>query len=195
MRLNSKLRFFWYALRTDPIVLPWLLGYAILLLFSVRYPYSGIPIFLILLWMLWFLSVEFTAAHGWCLPPMKKITPNFYIVQGLCFHGIFQCRAWTKSPLSCRAAVKNLFMEQKQLPAALLPGRYRAITHETILNRLEMLDNLKNVKVVYIGEQSLERVVRQMMGGRCRHCHQPCPIQLARTKKRPFYYVQFTIKK
>lgn len=195
MNLNSKYRSFWYSLKVDPLLVPWLVGYCTLILLSLLCP-SRSSVFLVILWLLIFGILEYLATHGLCIPPMERLTPNFYVIHGLRYNGIFQCQATRKhSPMTCLAVLRVLLKEQDALPAALATGRYRAVTHETILRRLETMSSVKDVIIIDIGQKSLEKIVDRMLGGRCRSCTRPCPIEQARKRKRPFYYVEFTIKK
>lgn len=57
-----------------------------------------------------------------------------------------------RGPLNCAQLVRELVNDQVSLPSVQGPGKYRAVTHNTILRRLKRMKDARNivVKPVYI---------------------------------------------
>lgn len=94
----------------------------------------------------------------------------------------------------CKEAVRALLKEQTELPAALFPGAYRALTHDTVLRRMEREERIRIERVQPAYTASLRAVYNSLTGGRCRRCRNRCPFGNARTSRRTFYAVSFTVE-
>lgn len=83
------------------------------------------------------------------------------------------------------AYLKELVLEQKRLPAALKSGQYQAITHDTVLRRLEVLPNVSGVVKV----DAYKAALKALRGkGYRSHRH-----SAGHEEKRQFYLVRFTV--
>lgn len=190
MNPSSKLRRLWWQLRLDPYVAPMLSGWVVI---AAVTPWIGVGWLYValLLWGVLWAVLEHVAPRGWPRGRVRILTPNFWAVRDLsgCWR-IFQRRP---EQTGCRQLLKGLLTEQQSLPDALTPGRYRALTHETILHRLQRMPGVTilSCRLAYVA--TLEETINQAMGKRCRHCAQRCPFP-GRCKPRQFYDVRWEVK-
>lgn len=192
MNLNSKLRRVWYQVRQNPFLAPEMAGCAVLTAFL---PWVDISVWyaLLLLWTALWAALEHVSKKGWPRSRVRLLTPNFYAVKDLTgVWRIFQRPAerWK----SCSQIVKGLLKDQQRLPEALLPGRYYALTHETILLRLQAMCNVKITSCQEAYVATMEETVLRIMRGRCRHCCKKHCTFLGRSRSRTFYEVRFEIQ-
>lgn len=192
MKPSSKLRWYWCQLRINPFIGPMVTGLAV---FALTMPLIGEGWFYaaLLLWGALWAALEHVAPKGYPPRRVRLLTPNFYAVQDLtgCWR-IFQRRPAT-APEGCQDLLKDLLEEQHRLPAALTPGLYRTLTHDTILGRLKRMDNVAILSSSPAYVATLEETINQVMGKRCRRCTQRCPFP-GRQKLRQFYDVCFLVK-
>lgn len=191
MKPSSKLCRYWHQVRINPFIGPLLAGWAV---FALTMPLIGAGWFYaaLLLWGALWASLEHVAPRGWPHGWVRLLTPNFWAVRDFsgCWR-IFQRRP--ERVRDCRLLLKDLLEEQYRLPAALEPGLYRALTHDTILTRLKRMDNVAILSSFPAYVATLEETVNQAMGKRCRHCAERCPFP-GRQTPRQFYDVRFLIK-
>ena len=192
MNLNSKLRRVWYQLKQSPFLAPEMVGCVVLTAFL---PWVGIPVWygFLLLWAALWAGLEQMVKEGWPRSRVRFLTPNFYAVKDLTgVWRIFQRPA--ERGKICSQIVKGLLKDQQRLPDALPPGRYYALTHETILLRLQAMCNVKIISCREAYVATMEETVLRIVRGHCRHCgEERCPF-LGRSKRRTFYEVQFEIQ-
>lgn len=192
MKPSSKLRWYWCQLRINPFIGPMVTGLAV---FALTMPLIGEGWFYaaLLLWGALWAALEHVAPKGYPPRRVRLLTPIFYAVQDLtgCWR-IFQRRPAT-APEGCQDLLKDLLEEQHRLPAALTPGLYRTLTHDTILGRLKRMDNVAILSSSPAYVATLEETINQVMGKRCRRCTQRCPFP-GRQKLRQFYDVCFLVK-
>ena len=178
----------WFLVKADPISQLLLGGYLPLLLLSILR-----PIFFLALaaWILFWGILTVSAKRGRPAWLSTLLTPNFYSVRSpFGWRGIFQRRA---ESLPCRDLILSLCKEQVALPAALTPGQYRAVTHETVIRRLEHMEKVCFVQKKYAYTASMASIYNAMTHNKCRHCPHPCRFYLAAQKPRPFFYLVFTV--
>lgn len=191
MKPSSKLRWYWCQLKMNPFIGPLLAGWAV---FTLIMPPIGAGWFYaaLLLWAVLWAVLEHVAPKGYPKGRVKLLTPNFYAVRDVagCWR-IFQRRPELKG--DCRTLLKDLLEDQHRLPTALTPGLYRTLTHDTILARLERMDNVAVLSSSPAYVATLEETVNQAMGQRCRRCTKRCPFP-GRQKPRQFYDVRFLVK-
>lgn len=126
---------------------------------------------------------------------ISHITPNFFSVRLLSGRwGIYQRRRKHRGALDCRQLLKELVADQVKLPAALEPGRYRAVTHDTVLRRLRRMENARNLVVTPVYMADMKRIHAAMVGKRCKKCRERCPFP-AQDTPRQFYDIRFEIIK
>lgn len=145
--MSQGFKKFLWQLRIEPISQLMLMGYAIFLVLTVL-TLNEIYLILCLSWVLLFTILGRTANNGHPAWLATVLTPNFYAVRSLNGRwSIFQRRRGKGGPADRRAALKELVAEQTLLPAALKPGWYQAITHDTVLRRLKAMPNASEVEV------------------------------------------------
>lgn len=87
--------------------------------------------------------------------------------------------------------------KQRYLSAALksAQGKYRAITHENVLNRIASIPGavIERAKPVYVTD--LSATLNYLTKGSCKKCSESCPASIGRMTRRQFYDVRFTIQK
>ena len=192
MKPSSKLCCLWWQLKMNPFVSATLAGW---LLFAPLYFFLGESIFLaiLVLWGMQWAVLEHVAPNWRPCHLSRLLTPNFFAVRDL----TGGWRIFQRSPGEtgdCQVLLKGLLKDQIRLPEALLPGRYRALTHETILGRLRRLPHveIQSCRRAYVA--TMEATVSRAVKGRCRHCTDGCPF-LGRSHPRQFYDVRFLVKK
>lgn len=190
MKPSSKMRQCWCQFKINPFVSPLLAGWAV---FSLVVPQLGAGWFsILLLWGALWAVLEHVAPKGHPKHRVHLLTPNFYAVQDFsgCWR-IFQRRP--EHTGDCQDLLKELLEDQRRLPAALKPGLYRTLTHDTILTRLKRMDNvaIRSSSPAYV--TTLEETITRAVGHHCRLCTEHCPFY-GRQKPRQFYDVRFLIK-
>lgn len=190
---NGARAFLW-GLRVNPLLPPLLGGYA--LLAAIALCTGGAAwLFFSLLWVLTFAALDWLAAHGRPRWLALGLTPHFYAVRAPAgWYGIFQRRPDGGRSTDCKALLRSLAEQQRRLPAALPPGRYRALTHETVLRRLRAMENASIITATPAYTADLARIRSRMTGGRCKHCKQKCPFPQDTSVKRQFYFVTFQVR-
>lgn len=186
----DPIRRFWFLTRANPIQRLLWCGYLILLLLA---PMHIAFLLLAVLWAaVWLLLDKLAAAVR--LPGLAKpLTPNFYALRSPWgWQGVFQ-RKPPGGGTPCRELLLGLCREQNALPDALTPGRYRTVTHETVLRRLRCMENASIRSIQYAYTANMAGIYDTMTGGRCRHCTAPCLFYKAAEKERQFYFVVFDI--
>lgn len=192
MKPSSKLRRVWCQLKMDPTIGPVVTGWAV---FALTMPLIGAGWFYValLLWAVLWAVLEHVAARGYPKSHARLLTPYFYAVKDLSgYWRVFQRRR-EESKESCKLLLKDLLEDQYRLPAALEPGKYHTLTHGTILARLERMDNVVILSSSPAYVATLEKIINQATGKRCRHCTKRCPFH-GRQKPRQFYDVRFLVK-
>lgn len=184
----NRLRRYWFLLRADPAQQALWSGY---LLFLCLTPLSLRFLLPALLWAaLWILLCR-SAPRGWPRWLSRPLTQNFYALRSpFGWMGVFQRPA---GHLPCRDLILGLCREQTALPAALGPGRYRAVTHETILHRLEQMEGVVLLRKEFAYSMPMTGIYHTMTHGRCRHCPKPCGVYSAAQNPRPFFFVVFQV--
>ncbi|MEA4934338.1 MAG: hypothetical protein VB071_12290 [Lawsonibacter sp.] len=182
--MSQGFKQFLWQLRIEPISQLMLMGYAIFLVLMVL-TLDGVYLMLALFWVLLLTILGRTANNGHPAWLATVLTPNFYAVRALNGRwSIFQRRRGKGGPADRRAALKELVAEQTLLPAALKPGRYQAITHDTVLRRLKALPNVSEVVVTPAYRAALKATWGKGLRGSRR---------FASRKRKQFYLVRFQV--
>lgn len=191
MKQSSNERRWWSMARLNPFLGPLAVGLAIL---AVMYPLVGTTPWWLLLWIFWavlWAILEQLAGSGHPRSRVRVLTPNFYAVRDLGgTWRIFEKRP--KKGETCRAVLGELLRDQQRLPAALVPGRYRTLTHDTIVVRLQGMANVKILSCRPAYTATLEHTILHVVRGRCRGCAERCPFP-GRLRLRTFFDVEFLI--
>lgn len=200
-RSFNTLRRIWCQLLVDPFLLLLVLGYVILLLAACASSNGllvGIATLLVdiaFMWVLLMAVLYMTSQHGHPRYLTRILTPYFYSVKLLPGRWtIYQRRVAKQKELpDCKTLLKDLVAEQTKLPAALEPGKYKTLTHDTVLNRLRRMRNARDIvaKPAYIAD--MKSICSAMTGKRCKKCKEPCPFFAQRETPRQFYLVTFEI--
>lgn len=191
MKRSSNLRRWWSMARLNPFVDPLMAGLVVL---AAVYPLAGATTWWLLLWISWavlWAALEQLAGKGYPRSRVRVLTPNFYAVRDLGgTWRIFEKRPVNRGP--CRAVLGELLRDRQRLPAALVPGRYRALTHDTIVARLQGMANVRILSCRPAYTATLECTIRHVVCGRCRRCAERCPFP-GRTRLRTFFDVEFLV--
>jgi hypothetical protein len=148
-----------------------------------------------LVWALIVAILSKTCPNGHPRWLAKVLTPNFFSVRLLSGRwGIYQRRRKHRGALDCRQLLKELVVDHVKLPAALEPGRYKAVTHDTVLRRLRRMENARNLVVTPVYMADMKRIHAAMVGKRCKKCRERCPFP-AQDTPRQFYDIRFEIIK
>lgn len=175
----------------DPFIFPLICGIALIL---ALFPLLGANncSFAVLLWCLLIAVAEHLTYKGIPVPWAKRLTPNFLSVRDM-----FGCWRIFQIPVpitDCKAYLRELLEDQRRLPAALSVGSYRTLTHDTILKRLQKMDNVELLSVKPAYSSPLSSTINNATKRRCAHCSDACPFR-GLNKPRQFYEVRFQIKK
>lgn len=192
--MRRSFRSVWYAVISNPLQVAMLAGVAVGMAAGVLTGEMLIFI-LILLYLLPFVILERTSPQGRPRILSRKLTPMFYALRSPSgrFCIVQNC---LPGPIDCRALIRALTAQTRLLPNALIsaPGRYRAITHESVLHRITAIPVavIENAKPVYMADMSA--MLNYLTNGRCRKCSHSCPAVFGSKDKRQFYDVKFTIR-
>ena len=72
-------------------------------------------------------------------------------------------------------------------------GKYRIVTHDTVLRRLIKSPNLAIHRCDPAYQSDLKQILSAMTDGQCKHCTKQC--RAWHSPPRQFYYVKFKINK
>lgn len=187
-RSFNTIRKLWYQLKVDPLQLPLWSGYLVFLSLTI---FSPTWYLVAILWVFLCLFLSRSAKRGRPAWLATRLTPNFYSVRSLGgWQSVFQCRPMSRD---CQEVIRSLWREQAALPAALRPGRYRAITHDTVIRRLKRIETARILSCVPCYTASMEKIYAAMTGGKCKKCKQPCRYYANAKVTRQFYFVVFQI--
>ncbi|MEA4894093.1 MAG: hypothetical protein VB064_02395 [Oscillospiraceae bacterium] len=170
----------YYALKTNPWFLLFLIGY--LVLFSaVLITSDSVWIWPILFVLLLYLALQKASRHDLTL---------FFYASRFCGRSyIYQRRNIRRGP--CREMRTVLAWETKNLIDILPAGRYIAVTHETAIKLLLKDAGVTMLRCVPAYKGSLSSLQRTMLG--CGKCHKKrfCGLRSMSKEPRQFYYVEF----
>ncbi len=191
MKPSSKLRRLWCRIKLDPYIGPMAASAAILVALM---PWMGNQVGSVsvllwgVLWAVWEGLMTIGRPRSW----NRSLTPNFIAVRD--FAGCWRISQRPAPPGNCKEILRELLADQRRLPEALEPGKYRTLTHDTILNRLRQMDNVEILacKPAYVA--TLEATLSGAVQGRCSHCSNRCPFP-GRHQLRQFYDVRFLVRK
>lgn len=189
----NLLRKYLYQLPVTPFLWSTILGFTVYLVAQYGFA-SRMWTCIALVWLLMILGLSKTSQHGYPRFLSRVLTSNFASIRLASGRwGIYQRRIKHHGPLDCTMLVRELVNDQVNLPAALTPGKYRAITHDTILRRLKRMKNARSIvaKPVYLS--NMKSIYAAMTGKRCKKCKEPCPFLAQREQSRQFYDVKFEI--
>jgi len=96
---------------------------------------------------------------------------------------------------NCEDIMPGLISDLKNLPNELPPGKYTAITHDTVLNRFKNLPFVKLKKQTSVYESSLEKMLSEILYKKCKDCKKKNKCRYKRIGKsiHSFYYIKFEI--
>lgn len=94
---------------------------------------------------------------------------------------------------ACRDILRALTNEAYLLPGRIPYGRYKVITHDTVLRRIEAADELHVCNVIPLGQDNLMSLHAQMRGANCRRCSHKrnCRYLPMIQEYRQFYFIEF----
>lgn len=189
LNFSMRLRCLWYQLRLNPFFCPSLAGCAVL---TALLPWLGLSLWygLVLLWAAFWALLEHMAPKGWPPATVRQLTPNFYAVRDL--SGCWRVFQRPSNAGSCREALRDLLQDQTRLPAALKPGRYRTLTHDVILTRLQTVAQVTNLSFTPAYMATLDDIISRANRRRCKDCSDCCPFR-TKHQARMFYDVRWEI--
>lgn len=179
--MSQSFRKLFYQIRIYPIFQLMLAGYLLFIILAYVLP-SGLCFLFALVWVILFSRLDRAANGGRPACLATALTPNFYAVR--CLGGrwsIFQRRRKKRLYGNRRTYLKELAAEQRLLPAALKPGQYQTLTHDTVLRRLMAMENAADIQVT-----PAYRAALQAPWGRGFSAG-------GQENKRQFYLVRFTL--
>ncbi len=191
MRRSFKSCF--YAVISNPVQVAMLIGVLIGLAIYI-WTANLLFMFLTLLYILPFYILERTLPNGYPYFLSRRLTPMFFSVRSPSGRfSIVQKRLPGKS--DCRAMMRLIAAQRRRLPEALIkaPRKYRAITHEYVLRRIERIPGamIESARPVYVADMTA--TLNALTGGACKKCAEHCPAAASRQTRRQFYDVRFTI--
>lgn len=191
----NRIRQVCWQIRILPFMFPLVLYAASLVAFCMTF--IGLWFGVALCWVAVILVLERTSPHGRPRWLARKLTPNFYSVRLLSSRwGIFQrCAVKKNEQTDCIQLLKELVADQVRLPNALPPGRYKALTHDTVLRRLQRMSNARDIMAKPAYMANMAAICSAMTAKRCKTCKGNCPFLAQRETQRQFYYVTFEITK
>lgn len=190
----NALRRCYFRTVTSPCTL-WTLGGCMPAL--ALYLHTACPFWYIaaLTWCLLWLILERSVPHGHPRLFVRELTPNFYALRIFAARWVvLQRGSPQRRTEDCKSLRRSLLADQQRLPAALPPGQYRAITHDGILRRLQMMENASDIAVSPAYTASMAAITRCITAGRCKKCKNPCRFYSLGNQPHQFYDVKFTIK-
>ncbi len=191
MRRSFKSCF--YAVISNPIQVAMLIGVLIGLAIYI-WTLNMLVIFIILLYLIPFCVLERTLPNGYPYFLSRRLTPMFYSIRSPAgrFSIVLKRPHGTSD---CRAMMRLIAAQSRRLPEALIkaPGKYRAITHEYVLRRIERIPGavIESARPVYVADMTA--TLNALTGGACKKCAEHCPAAAGRQTRRQFYDVRFTI--
>ena len=107
------------------------------------------------------------------------------------YHTIGQRAPKATNQEICRELRLSLIKDSRDAVAGIPAGKYQALTHETVLRRLESSERIsvESVRPVYKG--TLQPILNAQSKRRCRHCKARCSAWSA--PARQFYLVLFRV--
>lgn len=104
---------------------------------------------------------------------------------------VYQRRPKGRDFGGCRHATRELLAQRFRLPAALPPGKYRAVTHETIIRHMRPSDGLFILRSIPAYRADLNGLQARLLG--CKRCplRAACPIWTLGKTERQFYFIEF----
>lgn len=119
----------------------------------------------------------------------RRVAENFYIVPSLRgWHSIHQLRA--NKTIACKEIRRSL-VHTGDLNAVLPNGRYRVLSHETVLRRVRRTPGVCILKEMPMGKQDMKKTLNYMTHNRCKTCPEKCNAW--RSEPREYYDVMFEI--
>lgn len=97
---------------------------------------------------------------------------------------------------SCNDILRALTKEATTLPDRIPQGRYKVITHDTVLQRIAAADELQLIKSTLLGQDNLMSLHTLMRSANCHRCRRKksCRYLPMIQTCRPFYLVEFEKK-
>ena len=147
-------------------------------------------VFLYLLLTLWVLYWVVT------LPSLAGKVPWLHMEITTHFFGV---RTLTGALIICQRRSKGTCREQRHtlahesdIAACLPSGRYRTLTHETVVLRVQRTAGVQVQSCRPVYKMDLHHILTAMTGGACKRCTKKCSAWKA--PARQFYDLKFTIK-
>lgn len=193
--MRRSFKSIWYAVMTNPISTSAIIGMIVALSLYLITDMT-LFIYLLLLYLIVLAILERSIPKGWPAPLSRQLTPLFYGIRAPSGRWlIVQKRLPRSKDKDCRELLRYLTEQQRLLPKALLsmPGKYRAITHETVLRRIERMPDavIESTRTVY--KADMAATLNALTGGACKKCRKECPVKFGRQIRRQFYDVRFSI--
>jgi len=191
----QNIKRYWYAIIINPLEVTMLTGFfALLIIFFLTY--DSFWYILAFIYAIPFAILEKTLPKGIPKTSAVPLTSLFYGIRSPFSGRVTILQKRPDGNYDCHDLIRLILAQQSLLPAALIkkPGKYRAITHETIILRLQSMPEaqIENIKPIYQGNMSAN--LNYMTKKKCRRCQQPCPAAIGRRTERQFFDVKFSIK-
>jgi|GEM_PF-6636343 len=204
---RNVLRKGFYTVRTDPILLLCFVGFAAVMaacfivwayglyrpdgaafwaILAAASVLTGVAVLASLTCVLWLVCDRWLKLDIFT----ETVTPNFRVLRLWRVGYIHQCRR--KDIEGCGALFRDVVSEKRRLLPALPPGRYRALSHDTVKMRLENAGNVSGLRCVPAYKDSLTGIRDRMLG--CGRCNKKgnCSFHRLSPWEKQFYYIEFT---
>lgn len=188
----NKIRYIVFSDPLNPIAM------VVLVLFCTAgiIDYNGILFKIMWVFAVIVAAVFYTRQNGHPRFLSKRLSEYFFSFRPFCGRWLIAQRKNRKQKnLDCRKLLRDLTDDAEKLTAALrdLPGRYRAITHQTVIDRLEGMEEAEVTMKELAYTATLEKTVAMLTGNSCKSCKKKCPFP-NRRMEREFFDIRFEIK-
>lgn len=120
----------------------------------------------------------------------RNLTENFYAYRT--WGGVWLITQKRPRGHTCQENRQSFLKDKMQIQAGFPEGRYRALTHETVIRQLLRCPGITEWRQRPAYQADMRAILMWMSGGKCRRCVARC--RAYRAIPRQFYLVEFSIK-
>lgn len=119
----------------------------------------------------------------------RDLTQNFYAYRT--WGGVWFITQKKPQGKTCRQNRQSFLIDRMQIQAGFPEGRYRALTHETVIRQLRRCPGITEWRQRPAYQADMRTILMSMSGGKCRRCAARC--RAFRAAPRQFYLIEFRI--